>query len=220
MSLEVGGRKHELIERLCQAESGSVGSSFPAAGIEERLHDDAAGTVSSGKRTKTGGRKKNMDLFAKFTWASSSRPTAIGGKERASLTLEIDQCKYNLQKMDALDTRKAEGERVIAIMREKLAENIAREGRRTVLKKEADEADVVLHEAGASALQASDALEQVGKVMFKALEKFSFYKDRLDVSMQNAVSAGQQAVTLCNRVLDGESDAELEPPVPKARRTE
>jgi hypothetical protein len=77
---------------------------------------------------------KKARYFAQFTWATPEKTKAVGPEERASLSAQITKLKDFKRKLPDGDLNLPEAKRLLASMREKLKENIDREGRNTVQK--------------------------------------------------------------------------------------
>jgi hypothetical protein len=107
------------------------------------LEVGAAPAIAKRKRAdKTGGRQKNAEYLKQFTWAHEHMERVEGPDQRAELMLQITLLKKIVCKWSDGDERKEEGEAKLARMREKLQENIAREGRKRKVFQALDEAVV------------------------------------------------------------------------------
>ena len=91
--------------------------------------------------------KQGDRYFASFKWASKEE-NAVGPEERASLAAEIEQLRDFKRKLHTADNlKRQQAEAMLLRMREKMQENIEREGRKTMCRHKVDKAQSILARA-------------------------------------------------------------------------
>ena len=159
------------------------------------------------------GRRKSACILDSFTWgcsANSEKARAEGADERATLASEIKRLSNFKRHLADGDKRLAETKRMLLIMKEKLNENINREGRKTVQRQEVDKAQCTLAVARTESDEVYQKFSTLGKSMAKNLQSFHILMEEGKAVQANTFEAGRKATILCNRILDGEIDKELD----------
>ena len=108
------------------------------------------------------------------------------------------------------DQRLPEAKRMLLIMREKLNENIMREGRKTVQRQEVDKRQRTLLFARTESDEVYKKLATLGNTMAKNLQSLGTLMEEGKAAQAKMFEEGHKATVLCNRILDGEVDKELD----------
>ena len=199
----------EDIERKLDLEPYSLESIRPQlkAAVTSYMSREQGGPHKS---LTVSGRRKADGILRNFTWANPEKAKAEGPDERASLSAEIKRLSEFKRKLGDGDQRLPEAKRMLLIMREKLDENIKREGRKTVQRQEVDKAQCTLALAKAESDEVYKKLATLGKTMAKNLQSFDTLMEQGKAAQAKALKGGRKATGLCNRMLDGELDKELD----------
>ena len=177
-------------------------ASPPTGGVEEAVAPSCNGPPPPPAQNKRA-EKTFKRFFEQYTWGSTEKPRAEGPEQRRELWHQIKRLRDSKKDLKHGNPKRAEADRLLAIMREKAKDAAKREGRYTKKAVAVDQAAAELEQCDKfqEVLQAN--LTKLAKSMLNNVKELCNLQEVQHSQHQATATAGHSVVQVANELLAG-----------------
>ena len=188
-------------------------ASPPTGGVEEAVAPSCNGPPPPPLQNKRA-EKTFKRFFEQYTWGSAEKPRAEGPEQRSELWRQIKRLRDSKKDLKHGNPKRAEADRLLAIMREKAKDAAKREGRYTKKAMAVDEAAAQLEQCDKVQEVLQAKLTKLAKSMLKNVKELCNLQEVQHCQHQATATAGHSVVQVANELLaGGDPDEPMDEPV-------